>query len=334
MGLSEIKKKLFSKRVSSKVTAVSGVQAHTPGISETLVVHKSQIHLQPQKVLVSRTLLSEASNSENQPDRRDFSRIDVILNALPIIEELIGRCEDHNNDQAVRNGESYRKSPKFAYLGHASAAISLLEKHLTSIRETGQTSEFDDTVTQLATCLESMLVREPCLLRLEMKQWSSSLIVEIQSNFENASPCDLLRDLLGHSQTPSKTKAALLKAVQDNLNSQGNEDWKNFSQSLAAFTDQLQCAGHDFKEEKLEQNRATIVRRPLPGVAEFIGHTFSVMACNCSLHSIRELSLRLCTYQGSNTTAFPETVTVLAKDLRGSTRQWAEIQVHSSHGIR
>lgn len=161
MGLNEIKKKLFSKRTSSKVTEVSGVQALTPRISETLVVHKSQKHLQPPKVLVSRTSLSEASNPDNQCDRWDFSRIDVVLDALPIVAGLIGRCEDHNKDQAIRDGVSYRKSPKFAHLGRASAAISLLEKHLTSIRENGQASEFDETVTQLATCLEPMLVREP-----------------------------------------------------------------------------------------------------------------------------------------------------------------------------
>lgn len=284
--------------------------------------------------MVSRTSLSEASNPDNQSDKRDFNRIDVLLNALPIIKELIGRCEDHNNDQALRNRQSYRRSPKFAYLGHSSAAISLLETHLTSIRENGQASEFDDTITQLATRLESMLVREPYILSLGMKPWSPSLIVEIQRNFENAPPYDLLRELLGQSHRPSKNKAALLKAAQENLNSQGSDDWKNFSQSLAAFTDQLQCVGHDIKEEKLEQNRGSILRRPLPGVAEFIGHTFSVMDCHCSLHSVRELSLRLCTYQGPKATIFPETVTVLAKEARRSTREWAEIQVHSSHGFR
>lgn len=334
MGLSDIKKKLFSKRSSSKVTAVSGAQAQTPRIRETLIVRKSQIQLQPQKVLVSKTSLSEASTPDRQSSRRDYSRIDVLLNVLPIVQELIGRCEGRNNDHAIRNGESYRRSPKFACLGRASAAISLLEKHLASIQESGQASEFDDTLTQLATCLQSMLVREPCPVILELEFWPESLTVEIQSNSENDGPYDVLRDLWEQSQTPSKNKAALLKVAQENLDSRGNEDWKNFSQSLATLTDQLQCVGHDVKEEKLEQDRATILRRPLPGVAEFIGHTFSVMACNCSLHSVRELSLRLCTYKGPTATVFPEIVTVLAKEARGSRKQWAEIKVHSSHGFR
>lgn len=160
MGLSDFKKKLFSKRSSSKVTAVSGAQAQTLRIRETLAVHKSQIHPQPQKTLVSRTSLSEASNSDSHLDRRNFSRLDVLLSVLPTIKELIGRCEDHNNDQAVRNGKSYRRSTKFAYLGRASAAISLLEKHLASIEESGQANEFSDTLTRLTECLESMLVRE------------------------------------------------------------------------------------------------------------------------------------------------------------------------------
>lgn len=160
MGLSDLKKKLFSRGSSSKVTAVSGAQAQIPRIHETLVVHESQIHLQPPEVLVSRTSLSEASNPDSQSDRRDFSRLDVLLNVLPTIKELIRRCEDYNNDQGARNGKSYRRSPKFAYLGHASAAISLLEKHLASIQESGQANEFNDTLTQLAECLESMLVRE------------------------------------------------------------------------------------------------------------------------------------------------------------------------------
>lgn len=130
---------------------------------------------------------------------------------------------------------------------------------------------------------------------------------------------------------PSKNKEALLKETQESLDSLGNEDWKGFSQSLATLTDQLQCVGHDVKEEKLDQDRATILRRPLPGVAEFIGHSFSVMACNCSLHSVRELGLRLCTYKGPSATAFPGIVTILAKELQGSLKQWAEIQVHGSH---
>lgn len=179
MGLSDIKKKLFSKRRSSKVTAVSGAQAQKPQISETLIVHKSQIHLQPPKVLVSRTSLSEASTPDRQSERRDFSRIDVLLNALPIIQELIGRCEDRNKYRAVRNGESYRRSPKFACLGRASAAISLLEKHIASIQESGRASEFNDGLTQLATCLQSMLVREPCPVILELELWPASLTVEI-----------------------------------------------------------------------------------------------------------------------------------------------------------
>lgn len=133
---------------------------------------------------------------------------------------------------------------------------------------------------------------------------------------------------------PFKNEAALLKVAQEHVDSKGNEDWKNFSQSLAILTDQLQCVGHDVKGEKPEQDRATILRRPLPQVAEFIGHTFSAMACNCSLHSVRELSLRLCTYKGPDSAAFPEIVTVLAKESRGSPRKWAEIQVHSSHATR
>lgn len=161
MGLSDFKKKLFSKRSSSKVTAVSGAQTQTPRPRETLFVQKSQIHLQPAKVvLVSGTSLSEASNPDSQSQKREFSRLDVLLNVLPTIKELIGRCEDHNNDQAVRNGKSYRRSPKFAYLGRASAAISLLEKHLASIQESGRANEFNDTLTQLTECLESILVRE------------------------------------------------------------------------------------------------------------------------------------------------------------------------------
>lgn len=72
-------------------------------------------------------------------------------------------------------------------------------------------------------------------------------------------PYELLRDLCEQFQTPCKTKEALLQATQDNLDSHGNEDWKDFSQSLATLTDQLQCVGHDVKEEKLEQDRATIL---------------------------------------------------------------------------
>lgn len=162
MGLSSIKKKLFSKRSSSKVIAIPTAQARGRRTHETLVVHKSQVHLEPPEVLVSKRSLSEASNTGSQSDRPDFGRADVVLNVLPIIKDLIGRCEEHNNDEAVRKGESYRRSPKFAYLGRTSAAISLLEKHLASIQENGQANDFIDTITQLANCLESMLVRALC----------------------------------------------------------------------------------------------------------------------------------------------------------------------------
>lgn len=174
MGLQNIKRKLFSKRISSKVTAVPATQAQTPRILETLVAHKSRIHLQPPEVSVSRSSLSEASNPDSQSDRPDLGRADILLHVLPIIKELIGRCEDHSKHQAVKNGASYRRSPKFAYLGHASTAISLLEKYLASLQESGQASEFDDTITQLAQCLESMLVRVLFLMILPLMATNSN----------------------------------------------------------------------------------------------------------------------------------------------------------------
>lgn len=175
MAFGKIKRKLFSTRSSSKGTAITAVQVPASQICETLVVHKSRIHLQPPNVLGPKSSLSEASNPDSHSERCDFSRPEILLNVLPIIKELIGRCEDHSNDRAIRNGESYRRSPKFAYLGRASAAISLLEEHLAGIQRSGQADQFNDTINQLASCLESMLVGRPYPTRLILNLWSSSL---------------------------------------------------------------------------------------------------------------------------------------------------------------
>lgn len=175
MGLGRIKRKLFSTRSSSKATAITAVQVPASQIHETPVVHKSQIHLRPPNVWVPKSSLSEASNPDSHSDRCDFSKADVLLNVLPTIKELLGRCEDHNKDRAVRNGESYRRSPRFAYLGRASAAISLLEEHLAGIQKSGQADQFNDTINQLASCLESMLVRRPYPTRFILNSWPFSL---------------------------------------------------------------------------------------------------------------------------------------------------------------
>lgn len=119
--------------------------------------------------------------------------------------------------------------------------------------------------------------------------------------------------------------------AQDTLNSRGIAEWKTFSQSLAALTDQLQYVGHDLDQQNLEHDRDTILRRPLPGVNEFIGHALSVLACTCSSHIAHELSLRLCTYKRSSTTVAPKVVTVLTRESPALPRKWAELQIHPFH---
>jgi hypothetical protein len=165
MGLRKLKK-LFSKSSSAAaIPTVPDTQARTFRIQKTLVaLGKSQIHLHPPASLVSHDSASEASNTVHQPEGRDLRRPDLLLKVLPIIKGLIVRCEEYSDDYASQNGVSFYRTPKFAYLGHASAAISLLEEYLQRIQETGQADVFDDTLTQLAQCLESMLVRKYSVL--------------------------------------------------------------------------------------------------------------------------------------------------------------------------
>jgi hypothetical protein len=161
--------------------------------------------------------------------------------------------------------------------------------------------------------------------------WNSDALKQGYSDISTSH--HVLSDLLRQPETSSRD-AILFKEAQKNVNAHGSEDWKRFSQSLATFTDQLQRVGQDVKDEKLEQDRAAILRRPLPEVGEFIGRALAVMTCSCNLHSTRELSLRLCTYKGFSATVLPGNVTVLSKELGRPPKQWAEIQVHASHEIQ
>lgn len=164
MDLTSIKNMLFSTTSSSRVITAPAARGQIPPIPETLFAYNSQNQHRSSADLVPNLSLSEALNPDIQSDGRELSRTDILLGVLPVLQDLIGRCEAHSNDQAVRNGASYNRTAKFVYLGRASAAISLLEKHLTSIQETGHASELNDAITQLDQCLGSMLVRKPLLL--------------------------------------------------------------------------------------------------------------------------------------------------------------------------
>lgn len=179
MGLTSIKNRLFSTRSSGRVITVPAAHGQISPIRETLVAYNSQNQYHSSADLVANISLPEALIPERQSERQELGRTDILLDVLPILQYLIGRCEAHSNDQAVRNGASYNRTARFVYLGRASAAISLLEKHLTSIQDTGQASEFEDTITQLDQCLESMLVRKFLLECYLSNVYPSVLILEI-----------------------------------------------------------------------------------------------------------------------------------------------------------
>lgn len=159
MGLSSsIKKKLFWKRSSSAASTVPAAHTQTPHqIRESLVAHESQVHLHPSELLIPESSVSEALNSGHQPDKQELSTTDYLLNAFPIIKDLFERYEEHSNEQNVGNEKSYRRSARFKHLGYVSSALISLEEHLSRMDDSG---EFDNTITQLAKCLESMMVRE------------------------------------------------------------------------------------------------------------------------------------------------------------------------------
>lgn len=233
--------------------------------------------------------------------------IDLLLDVLPAVGGLLRHIEQQGNTKTRLS--TYRRSPKFDYVGHALTATGVLEKHIEDIRQRGEAHLFAEDIVKLADCLESVF-RKDIIGRV-------SIVVPK----ENYPRLHALRELFRASLT-----------VEGDLTLRSKEEWKAFSEQLASLTDQLQHVGHDVKNERIDQDRAAILRRPAPELGDLFSHTFQAMTCVCQAQSVREMRLKLGTYRQKKTAGSAADVTVLTWEPR--TKTWAEVRTHNENSSR
>jgi hypothetical protein len=117
--------------------------------------------------------------------------------------------------------------------------------------------------------------------------------------------------------------------LYDDLASLSTTAWRDFSQTLAVLTSQLQKGGLDSGDDQaLPAPKSSDSSRPDWDFKDFVSDAFTAMACICHKQPGREIRFRLGTYKKPNGSGAVSHVTVLARDR--PVEEWTEMRLHTT----